>query len=529
MKYFSKIIISSAPIFFILFIISFIFILSITNCLAVNYYVAPNGEDTNNGLSYSTPYKTFQRAVNQANPGDTIYALGGIYDISNTATETCSGTRTAFAIICYNAKSGNSTHRITIRNYPGENPILNASNSAIGHAIIINRRSYWTIQGLEIIGKEIQMMDGTTPANANHDIIIRDNKIHDVFMPNNGDNYGLIFINRGDSTGDPYNIFIWNNTLYNLYIGGEIMSPNYNKAAITLMSICSYDINNPSLPCTGYVEIENNTIYNVGHAFHFKNAMYGPIKVYNNNIHTAIRLGISRASNVRLIKNMIYNLNGGFRMIGTDDIQDTDYHFNATGQNYVIENNTMVGIEGMLEEMYNGKNHIIKNNIFFGLTTPRGGSRAYIDKSHLYPDSPNPLNSTLQTITSNNNCFITPTTNFQFVLRRVTPIEYYNYDEAKNMFGFDTNSVIIIESNASKIFVDPTNNDYHLIDTGMCPGMGYYGDEGQAISCILPFDFEPCNCINNTELFNTINAWNFGQITIQQLITNIKTWKQCSN
>ena len=35
--------------------------------------------------------------------------------------------------------------------------------------------------------------------------------------------------------------------------------------------------------------------------------------------------------------------------------------------------------------------------------------------------------------------------------------------------------------------------------------------------------------INNNELKDTVNGWNVGQINMQELISNIKTWKRCSN
>ena len=43
------------------------------------YYVATNGKDSNNGTSLSTPFATWQRGINAAYPGDTIFVRGGVY------------------------------------------------------------------------------------------------------------------------------------------------------------------------------------------------------------------------------------------------------------------------------------------------------------------------------------------------------------------------------------------------------------------------------------------------------------------
>ena len=51
-----------------------------TPAFATEYYVAPNGSDSNDGTSPSTPWKTIQRAVNQpVAPGDVVHVADGTY------------------------------------------------------------------------------------------------------------------------------------------------------------------------------------------------------------------------------------------------------------------------------------------------------------------------------------------------------------------------------------------------------------------------------------------------------------------
>jgi len=47
--------------------------------------------------------------------------------------------------------------------------------------------------------------------------------------------------------------------------------------------------------------------------------------------------------------------------------------------------------------------------------------------------------------------------------------------------------------------------------------------------CTLPVDQPTCNCIDLIELRNSIQSWYDSQITMVQLMTNIRTWKECSD
>jgi hypothetical protein len=46
----------------------------------ISYYINPSGSDENNGKTRETPFKTIQKAVDLAMPGDVIYLLDGNYE-----------------------------------------------------------------------------------------------------------------------------------------------------------------------------------------------------------------------------------------------------------------------------------------------------------------------------------------------------------------------------------------------------------------------------------------------------------------
>jgi hypothetical protein len=71
------------------------------NSFGATYYVAPSGSDSKNG-SLSAPWKTIQYGVNRMASGDTLLIRGGTYN----------------EIISINKP------RVTIKNYPGECPVI---------------------------------------------------------------------------------------------------------------------------------------------------------------------------------------------------------------------------------------------------------------------------------------------------------------------------------------------------------------------------------------------------------------------
>ena len=82
-----------------------------TRELLSTYYVATSGNDSNDGLSTSTPFATFAKALNVVNTGGTIYfregSYGGVYDPSIPS------------------HGGTSwSNPLTIASYPGESATL---------------------------------------------------------------------------------------------------------------------------------------------------------------------------------------------------------------------------------------------------------------------------------------------------------------------------------------------------------------------------------------------------------------------
>lgn len=101
------------------------------------YYVSASGNDSNNGTSKNTAFKTLDKALSKASAGTTIFLLNGTYKSSSTYKL---------------SKSGTSSAPIKILNYSGHTPVVDFSSqpyadSSRGFQISGN---YWIISGLTI-------------------------------------------------------------------------------------------------------------------------------------------------------------------------------------------------------------------------------------------------------------------------------------------------------------------------------------------------------------------------------------------
>ncbi len=102
---------------------------------ATTYYVSPNG--SGNGQSYSSPCSLSTGINKLSQAGDTLYLLGGQYDLDNTKI---------------NNKVGTSNNYIVISGYPGEQAILDFRQTAYGTRglQVANTCSYLHIKNLTL-------------------------------------------------------------------------------------------------------------------------------------------------------------------------------------------------------------------------------------------------------------------------------------------------------------------------------------------------------------------------------------------
>ena len=89
------------------------------------YYVSTTGDDANDG-SFSSPYKTIQKATEVMQPGDTCYVRGGVYHESVAP-----------------GNNGTAGKPITITNYQEEDVVLSGCKELTGWTKDPNKDGVW--------------------------------------------------------------------------------------------------------------------------------------------------------------------------------------------------------------------------------------------------------------------------------------------------------------------------------------------------------------------------------------------------
>ena len=132
---------------------------------ANTYYVATDGSDSNDGTSINTPFVTFQKALDVATAGSTIYVKAGTYITTDHTYLENSGTSTApIKVIGYKADPvilDSSTSDITSMYYsftagseapdlePSEMPLIDGNNLA-KYALHADGDDYYIFKNIQI-------------------------------------------------------------------------------------------------------------------------------------------------------------------------------------------------------------------------------------------------------------------------------------------------------------------------------------------------------------------------------------------
>ena len=158
-------------------LLTMVSIMALSSAFATDYYMATNGNNANSG-TLASPFASLHAFNNVAQPGDVLYVRGGTY--------------VTYEVIL--KASGTAGNPITIRNYPGETPILDGNRNdpnATVNGIVIDdgvwggvpgQKNYWTFDGLVMrnwkraafwIGGDDSNADNTANEIIAHHITIR--------------------------------------------------------------------------------------------------------------------------------------------------------------------------------------------------------------------------------------------------------------------------------------------------------------------------------------------------------------------
>ena len=122
-----------------------------------NFYVSGSlGDNNNNGESENFPFSSIAKAIENVEPGGTIYVMNGLYNNPNFGTanpHSSDGSQSTNmnnppAVIIN--KSGTPGNYITLRNLPGHSPKIKFDGR--GGILINGPQSYIIIEGFEVEG-----------------------------------------------------------------------------------------------------------------------------------------------------------------------------------------------------------------------------------------------------------------------------------------------------------------------------------------------------------------------------------------
>jgi hypothetical protein len=135
---------------------------------AKEFYVAPNGKDTNPGTKQQ-PFESIMKAQEMAAPGDIVYLRGGTYAVRENQVSRQQG---AYACINFLDKSGTEGKPISYLNAPGEKPVFDFSavkpeNRRVAAFYVTG--SWLHFKGFEVVGVQVTQTGHTqSEAFENH-------------------------------------------------------------------------------------------------------------------------------------------------------------------------------------------------------------------------------------------------------------------------------------------------------------------------------------------------------------------------
>ncbi len=353
-----------------------------------DYYVSVNGSDANPG-TLALPWRHIQYALDTVGAGSTVSVMNGVYNEFVTFRN-----------------SGSAGGYITLQNYPGQSPVIDATGLPIsgetGLVNIVNR------QYVKLIGFEIRNLKAGGAASAFPQgisvrgngafIEIRNNKVHDIENSCRRCGAHGIAVYGRDPNASIHDILIDANEVYNGKFGwSESLVLNGNVEKFTVSNNIVHDNDNIGIDFIGF-EGENpnpavdrarngtvvgNLVYNIDA---YGNPAYGTdrsadgiyvdggtnIVIERNIVHDA-NLGIELASEhagkntsyITLRSNFIYNNTQAGIAFGGYDTRRGSTEYCVIVNNTLYNNFTLGDWGAELYIQYDTRNNIVKNNLIF--------------------------------------------------------------------------------------------------------------------------------------------------------------------
>jgi parallel beta-helix repeat protein len=271
------------------------------------FYVATTGSDTNSG-SLSSPWRTIQRAADQALPGDVIYIRAGTY-----------------AGFSMNGRSGTPSAPITFTRYPGDSRPIIDGKGAVTYVINLQNLHDVRVSWLQVTGAQAPGQTGAgIQVYASSKVVISDNVLHDNSA------YGVRIYNSTYTIAERNDIY-GNGTGVDVRNQGEGVQILYN------------DVHNQDRMLTNTAGGNDDTgalgigfVRTTGATLAKGNRIWGNRAVSYDYGHDGGALEVYGASNVTMTENVMWDNEGVFES-GTDS--GTACANNVFTRNIAYDNN----------------------------------------------------------------------------------------------------------------------------------------------------------------------------------------------
>lgn len=344
-----------------------------TSLQAADYYVSPQGSDTNTG-TIDAPFATLKQAISKATAGTTIYLREGTYQ--PTEAEIMGYQENNLYACVYNlTASGTAQKPITITGYENEKAVIDLSlvkpkDKRVSGFYV--KGNYWRLKKFDIIGIQVTITGHTQSENISmrggSNCIIEQVNIHD------GMGIGIYFT-RGS------NNLVLNCDAYNNYDPVSENGAGGNCDGFGFHLNSSAHTNNVIRGCRawrnsddGYDLINNYSAVIVDSCWAWENGY--DAKLVSRGDGTGIKGGGYGMSAINktivaprnVIKNCIAWKNKQNGIYANHHLGGNDWYNNSAYANK--RNFNMVNRKSVAEAVdVDGYDHVLKNNLSYGGTT----------------------------------------------------------------------------------------------------------------------------------------------------------------
>ncbi len=354
------------------------------NTTGRKFYVSGSGNNSNNGLSANSAFRTLQKAADLVKAGDTVYVMNGT---------DAQGSSNAQVVVIYQ-KHGTASAPITFKAYSGHNPVIKSKSS---YGINIVGSSHIVIEGLTLegsnnnISKEYalqQRYNLNNPLTKGIGIAVNNKSRYVTIRKNKISNFGGhgIHAYKSDYITIEKNV-VANNAWYSPY-GTSGISTQYNW-------------NSDSVTSKYKMVVRDNVIYgnkNVVPWYAVNKITEGHGIIIDDVLNTQSGSFRQRYNGKTLVKNNIIYSNGG-SAVNVYSSPNVDIVNNTTYQNGQVSET-----QGLGEiSTHNAEQVKIFNNILYAKT---GGVVNSISKAKNIQYSHNVIYNSSKFIGSSNNNII---------------------------------------------------------------------------------------------------------------------------